>query len=434
MSECSKTELDLFTQSPIQTSILGTNEIAYKPLNALGDDPSVIEFACLGHGDTYRDLSSIYLRLCVRLMKKPSNEVHDSTKTKSCVVNNLLHSLFRQVSVYMNGVPIAQSNNDYGYRAYLENLLNYGNDAAGTHLETVGWALDDGDMDTLDAKNNKGYAIRETRMLNSQTVELFGRVHADMFNQHRLLLNNIDLRIALSIEKSDFYIIEKDTETSFIKIDSATLYMNHITINPDILLTNERLLNNGNMAIYPYKRIEVKAYTVPANSHSLSLDNIVLGQLPNLILFAMVDNAAYTGKRSLNPFNFKNNKITQFHLLVNGVQIPAEPYEFDYTDIKNPKSTRGYLSLFKDTGIHYFDRGHQITKKFFDNGCFIIATDLTTDRSSDTGSCGHLLNQGTVRAEIRFSEQLKETITCLIYCEYDSTIKIDKDRNVYTRF
>lgn len=430
--ECSKSELDLFSEPPLQTSILGTTEVAYKPINALGDDPSVIEFVCLGHGDTYRDLSSIYLRIKLRVMKEKPSTAHTEAG-KGNVVNNLLHSLFRQVSVYLNGVPISQSNMDYGYRAYFENLLNYGTDATSTHLESIGWTLDEGKLDSILVADNKGLSARNERTKNSQTVELYGRLHADMFNQHRLLLNNIDLRVSLSVEKPEFYLMEAVPDTSFVTFDSVTMYMNHIQINPDMMLKNELTLART-PATYPYKRVEVKAYTVPPDSSSLSLDNVVIGQLPNLILFAMVDNEAYAGKRNLNPFNFKHNKISQYHLLVNGVQIPNEPYEFDYSKSDNPISTRAYQSLFKDTGIHYFDRGHQISKKFFDNGCFIIATDLTADRSTDAGVCGNLHNQGTVRIEARFREPLLKTTTCLVYCEYDSSIKIDKDRNVYTQF
>lgn len=446
--ECSKSELDLFSEPLLQTGILGTTEVAYKPINSLGDDPSVIEFACPGHGDTYRDLSSVYLKLKVRLMKDRPDVEHTTPQPQAAgasggartdsdvtsVVNNLLHSLFRQVSIYMNGVPISQTNMDYAYRAYLENLLNYGADASSTHLDSVLWMLDEGDVDTLDKNKNKGFNARYQRLKNSKSVELYGRVHSDMFNQHRLLLNSVDLRIVFSVEKPEFYVLEKATGKSFIRIESATLYMNHIQINPNVLLANEMTLTRQ-PAIYPYKRVEIKAYTAPANGKSISIDNAVLGTLPNLILFAMVDNDAYTGKRELNGFNFRHNNISQYYITVNGVSVPSDPYEFDYSKPEDSVvSTRAYLSLFKDLGIHYYDRGHQINKKFFDNGCFIIASDLTADRSTEIGTCSNILNQGTVRIEARFKEALKKPVTCLVYCEYDSVIKIDKDRNVYTHF
>lgn len=436
LHECTKSELDLFSSSPIQSSILRTTEVSYKPVNSISDDPSVIEFVCLGHGDTYRDLSSIYLRLRVRLLKNRQDDEYSNIggdrPHSSSVVNNLLHSLFKQVSISLNGTPIAQSNNDYAYRAYFENLLNYGRDASDTHLDSVGWDIDDGDLDALDVNKNSGYKARSNRMLDSKVIELYGRLHGDLLNQNRLLLSNVDLRIQLSLNNPEIYVLEENNMESYVKITQATLYVNHVTVNPSVLLSVESMLTRT-PAYYPYKRIEVKSYTVPRNSHMLSLDNVTLGQLPNLVIFAMVDNDAYVGKRFLNPFNLKHNNITQYNLLVNGVQVPTEPLDFNY-QVTPAISTRGYQSLFKDLGIHYFDRGHQITKTLYDKGYFMVATDLTADHTQEAGACSNMLNQGTIRIEARFAKPLNQTITCLVYCEYDASIRIDKDRNVYTHF
>lgn len=54
------------------------------------------------------------------------------------VVNNMLHSLFRQCSIYLNGTPVSQSDNNYSFRSMIEVLLNYSGDASTTHLETIG--------------------------------------------------------------------------------------------------------------------------------------------------------------------------------------------------------------------------------------------------------------------------------------------------------
>lgn len=67
-SECMKSELDIFSTLPVQSNVLKTEEVAYKPIASL-DNSAVLEFVSLGHGDTYRDLSSIYLRLKIQLVK-----------------------------------------------------------------------------------------------------------------------------------------------------------------------------------------------------------------------------------------------------------------------------------------------------------------------------------------------------------------------------
>lgn len=424
-TEFMKTELDLFSSHPMQTNILKTEEIAYNPIASL-DNPSSIEFMAVGNGDTYRDLSSVYLRLVVKIESKQiKDEKGQLVESSPGVVNNLLHSLFRNCTIYLNNKSISQSDNNYHYRSYFEKILNYGKDAASTHLETTGWNLDTGDMDSLEGVEVKK---RVKMYKNGAKVELMGKIHADMFNQSRLLLNNVDLKVVLNLEKSDFYMMTKSTDESTIKILTATMYMNHVTINPNILIAHHNILQKRN-ALYPYKRVEVKSFTLYSGNHSLFLDNVVMGQLPNLLIFAMVTSKSYNGSRDKNPFNFHHFNLQRFSLSVNGMQIPSQALEFDFLNKNAVMSTRGYNTLFNGTGIHYYDKGHQITKELYDNGHFMLAFDLTADRSYNS-LCANYQNQGNIRIEGRFSQQLSEPITCLIYCEYDSCIKIDHNRGV----
>lgn len=411
--ECMKSELDLFESPPIQTSVIKTEEISYNPIASL-DNSSTIEFVSLGNGETYRDLNSIYLRLIVEL------------KGSGSVVNNLLHSLFRNCTVHLNNKNVSQPDNNYHYRAYLETLLNYGNDATSTHLESSGWSVDTKKINGLNEKENPGLDKRKKIFKDGKKVELFGKLHVDIFNQHKYLLNNVDIKVSLNLEKPEFYILENGGKSeTFVKIHQANLYMNHLTINNNILLAHHNVLQSRN-AIYPYKRVDIKTFTIHPGNHSLILDNVVLGQLPNFLIFGMVSNKAYTGDRKENPFNFQHFNLQRFNLVVNGVQFPAQPIEFSYNS-DGVISTRGYQTLFKGTGIHHFDKGHQITKELFDNGYFLLAFDLTPDHSNNS-HCGNLINQGSIRIEGRFGEPISEAISCLVYCEFDSILEIDKSR------
>ena len=84
-----------------------------------------------------------YIRLDIqlyvrgKLVSGSGNNVNVSDHT--VVVNNLLHSLFSQCTVVLNGTTITQSGEHYNYRSYLETLLTYGNDAAATHLTNAYW-------------------------------------------------------------------------------------------------------------------------------------------------------------------------------------------------------------------------------------------------------------------------------------------------------
>jgi len=144
----------------------------------------------------------------------------------------------------------------------------------------------------------------------------------------------------------------------------------------------------------------------------------------------MVKNRSYSGNRALDPFQFDHLKIQRFNLLVNGVQVPSQALEFDYSNAEKVQSSRRYNMLFRSCKIKHYDRGLQITKEMFDSNS-LLAFDLIADQSSPT-ICSNLISQGTIRIEGRFLEPLAEAVTCLVYCDYDSMIDIDKHRNIRT--
>lgn len=425
--ECIKSELDLFQPRHIQTSITKSEEIGYKPLTSL-ENQSVIEFSIQGNADTYIDLSSINLCLKVQMTKSDGTKYKTTDINQPAPVNNVIHSLFRQVNIALNGKSINSSDGNYSYRAYIESLLNYGDDAYKTHMELACWSSDLKNLDNL--SELEGATKRQALFNNSAIVELYGKIHADMLNQPLLLLNNVDLRVTLTLNKPEFYLItENNDDTSLIKILEATLYVKHCTINTDILIAHHKTLEYTN-AKYHYKRCEIKSFTIPENGKSLNLNNIVLGQLPSSLIFFMVDNDAYTGTRKKNPFNFKHNKIESVSLYVNGVLTPNESIK---TDFNSDQYSRAYASLFSATGILHTIQGNMISKDMFKNGYFMLAYDLTADMSGNS-NCGSLTNNGNLRLEARFDAPIPTTISCLIFLEYDATLEIDKNRNIITDF
>lgn len=53
-----------------------------------------------------------------------------------------MHSLFNQIDVSLNQKLVSSANNGYAYRAYIENLLNYGKEAKNSYLTSVLWFKD----------------------------------------------------------------------------------------------------------------------------------------------------------------------------------------------------------------------------------------------------------------------------------------------------
>lgn len=322
-------------------------------------------------------------------------------------------SLFRQVNISLNGKSVNSSDGNYSYRAYLETLLSYGVDAKNTHLELIGWENE--------------LEKRKTLLKNSSIIELYGKLHADMLNQPLLLLNNVNLRIALTMNKPEFYFITNNNgDNSKLKILEAALYVNHCTINPQVLIAHHKTLERTN-AKYHYKRCEVKSFTV-GNGNSINLDNIIIGQLPSSLIFLMVDNDAYNGVKSKNPFEFKHNNLTSYAIYVNGTPVPSESMSADFSTGR--QFSKIYSSIFSAMGILHTSQGNLVTLDQFKKNTFLIATDLTSDLSG-IDSASSLLSQGNIRIDARFAKPIPSTITCLVFLEYDATLEIDKNRNIF---
>jgi hypothetical protein len=82
-------QFGIFTTRPVQTSTLETIETANKPIASL--EQSLLDFLIPAYHDTYIDLH-IQLYISGKSTKAEGMDMDD--KDHTCVVNNLLHSLF----------------------------------------------------------------------------------------------------------------------------------------------------------------------------------------------------------------------------------------------------------------------------------------------------------------------------------------------------
>jgi hypothetical protein len=181
--ECLKSGLDIFLKLSIQTSVVNSHIVIYKPI-APADNTAQLEFNCSGHSDFYIDLNSVRLLLRIKLVKSDGTDLPNADSNSVGCVNNLLHSMFNSLSVSLNDKPVTLYETTYQSKAYLEKLLNYGSDASGTHPVSNFWYLDSPDTDGAlsVSKENKGFASRLVFLNNCQAIELYGRLHADLFN------------------------------------------------------------------------------------------------------------------------------------------------------------------------------------------------------------------------------------------------------------
>jgi len=138
-------EFDIFAHRPMQKSVLGTMEAAYKPMAPV--DQNDLEFLISADNDTYIDLDMKHYTQG-KLLSGSGKDVDFPDHTG--VTNNFLHTLFSQSNVTLKGANITQASERYPYRSYLETLMTYDSDVAATHPSNAYCYLDTGDMQPVD--------------------------------------------------------------------------------------------------------------------------------------------------------------------------------------------------------------------------------------------------------------------------------------------
>ncbi|CAK1583616.1 unnamed protein product [Parnassius mnemosyne] len=422
--ECVKSELDLFALPSTQTSIENGLWIHYKPISSLGDD-GPIEFQVPGTGDDYIDLSHTLLHIKAKVLNQDSTNLVSTTIVAP--VNNWLHSLFSQLDVYLNQKLVSPPNNTYAYRTYMETLLNYAPAAKQSHLTCSLWYEDTaGKMDSTDGKNI-GFVKRQELISESKEIEMIGHLHGDIFNQDKFLINGVEMSVKLVRSRESFNLIVGSNDVKFkVCITDATLIVRRARINPSVLLAHQKVLASTT-AKYPITRAEVKVLTIPSGVQGKTLDNIFLGQVPKRCIIGFVNNSAFNGSLTKNPFNFENYGINSFSLYIDGQQIPSKALQPSFN---NSIFTSAYHTLFSGTGIHFLNEGNGISCEQYGKGYCLLAFDLTPDLSANSSTHWNLIKHGSVRIEVRFESSLIQTINCIVYAEFDNIIEIDKNRNV----
>ena len=467
---CDKSEIDLFSVPPTQQSLERGRWIDYAPLSSVENTDSPINFLVTGT-DEYIDLSKTILTVTGKIVKD-NEAVLDANQTDVAPVNNFLHSLFKQVDVYLNGKQVTPAMGTYPYRAYIETLLNYDVSAkesqfsSALYYKDTATKMDEGGSlpvsISIKAKNatktndpeetftfkvpgtgNQGFAKRSKFIQNSKQFVLSGPIFADIFMTDRLLLNMMDLRVVLNRSNNTFCLMDlsdKDNPTVKPKVQLSHVELKIRKVKLDQAVSDgiERMLKQT-PALYPIRRVECKILTVPSNLPSTRQDNIFSGIIPKTFVVGFVTAKAAGGNYGQNPYNFAHFGVTSLSLTANGEEIP-----FKQLTLKYPKKTNGeidttageddaldfdeaYNTLFSGTGKIYSNAGLNIDRDDYPGGYALYAFDLTPDMCKSS-QYFNTVQRGSLSLALTF-KSYKDPLALVCYGDFENVIRIDAERN-----
>ena len=95
----------------------------------------------------------------------------------------------------------------------------------------------------------------------------------------------------------------KDADSkAVLRILEAQLLVKSVRPNSAYLVAHNTALQVGAFSRYNMTKVERKTFTQAKGSHSLSINNALLGPIPKRLLFVMLDNTEFTGSLTNNSF------------------------------------------------------------------------------------------------------------------------------------
>lgn len=269
----------------------------------------------LGKSDHYTDPSNIYINAQVVIKKNQKDGTQTRIKNEDKIgpVNNFLSSLFSQGSVYLNNIQIENSNERYGYKADIQNKLNYNNESKSTYLASSLYIPDNPGLTNqfntetlkhhpdkvistivltetavtvnkaneiittlnmlLEADNkiidsmrknslHNGYIERRKNFIKNDSVELLGPLHLDITKSNLYLPPNVSIKIALKRSDPKFCLMGEDSTSSYVvQILSASLFVKRVQVSEQVRLAQLMALEKANMKL-PLIRAEIHYHSI----------------------------------------------------------------------------------------------------------------------------------------------------------------------------
>ena len=139
----------------------------------------------------------------------------------------------------------------------------------------------------------------------------------------------------------------------------------------------------------------------------------------------MVHGDAYAGSFEKNPYNFQHFNLNHLQMYIDGEPVRNRPLR---PNIEQKQYLLCYETLYRGLNRLDGDRGSIIKRSDWDKGYALFAFDLTPDMDTDDHYA--LIKHGNLRLDIEFAEALDDTISILVYAEFDNIIEITQDRHI----
>jgi len=222
--------------------------------------------------------------------------------------NLVLHSLFSQVDILLNGTLVTfldkhlslQSNdgNVVELRGRREAIST--NVCCFTRTKRAEWTL------LVEATRNERFHHRCASAAHSREFDMMGRLHADIFFQVRYMINDVGVKTKLVRSNDAFCVMGAGK----VQVLHASLFVRKVKLMSSVFVAHAKTLESGT-AKYPIRRVVCKSFTIPQGYRDINHEKLFYGQLPTRIVVGYFSNRAFNGHSADSPLNFQHFNLNE---------------------------------------------------------------------------------------------------------------------------
>ena len=432
--------LNLFKVPPTDRSIESYRMVTIQPTTT-GINP--MEFVVPGL-DSYVDLNRSYLTMELGLKKSDGNNL--VAYETLFPVNNLAHSIIKQIDLHLNGTLVGPQSDTYHYKAYFERLLNFDRQDGETVLAPAGW-FNQIDVPTTWTANNldaatphndfKALSENHKGMVKAMVAEtaeyaagkrrsLVFTPHLEVFHTGKVLVPGIEIKIKFHFNPPNLFMNGVGQTAKLKEQDiKIRLHLCQLRLNEALYmdLAHQRH-NQGAIAVYPTVRSEIRTFSMDSTLTRFEIRDLFQNRVPDRMIVGLVDSRAFNGDYTRDPFCFQKFGLTSIKQIVKGEEYPYETLELVGND--STKDLLGYSRFLQASGAWCKLKGNMLRKDDWgqDKGCTLFMYDNVPNGCADSKNLNPK-QSGDLQLKLDFRAAPANNITVIVFGEFENLLEVD---------
>ena len=280
------------------------------------------------------DTRNIYMSLELSLEQITSGK--DTAATiRPYFINNIAHSLWQNVEVFVAGTQVTNANNLYPFKSIVEADLSFEPSAKTGILACQGYSYEPDP--TVFNKKEEDLPIK-SGFNNRRDIVDARRPWKHWFTLNDSFLAGIDknilpgfpLRIRLTRSTDPFLLLQPegavDAKNYTIKVLSASLFVHMLELRTETFLSIERALSKK-AAQYDWREDVMVSFVITSGTSIYFRDDIFNRAPVSHLIMLMVPEKSFTGSYHTNPFHFSDFALDTISVTREGQTVGNTPIE-----------------------------------------------------------------------------------------------------------